>query len=50
MVMEKGTRERAGEEAVCSAVILNALAEACGIDERVPVNLLGNEIVERRPH
>ena len=50
VILKKGARERAGEEAVCSAVILNALAEACGIDERVPVDLLGSEIVERRPH
>ena len=37
--LEKGARDRAGEEALASALILNALADACGLDERLPLDL-----------
>ena len=48
LVLKKGAREREAEEAVCSAIILNALADACEIDEQIPMRLVESEIVERR--
>ena len=50
LVMRKGARDRAGEEAVCSAIILNALAEACGIERWLRLELLEDENVERVAH
>jgi nicotinamide mononucleotide (NMN) deamidase PncC len=48
LVMSKGERDRAGEEAVCSAMVLNAVAEAKGIEDRLPLGLLpGEHVVER---
>jgi hypothetical protein len=43
--LHKGARDRDGEEAVVAAVFLNALAQAAGIPERVPVPLLPDETV-----
>lgn len=37
--LEKGVRDRAGEEALVSHVLLNALADACGLAERLPLAL-----------
>jgi hypothetical protein len=46
LTLTKEAREREGEEEVVTRVLLNALAEALGIDGRVPVALLpGEEIV-----
>lgn len=39
LFLEKGARDRPGEEDVVSRVLLNALAEACGMDMRIPVPL-----------
>ena len=50
IVMVKGARDRAGEEEVCKAIILNALAEACGIEDRMQVELLEGEDVDRTAH
>ena len=50
IVMVKGARERAGEDALCAAIILNALAEACGINERLELDLLEDEVVETVTH
>ncbi len=50
LVMKKGARDRAGEETVCSAIVLNALAEACGIEDRLELQLLPDENVERVTH
>jgi nicotinamide mononucleotide (NMN) deamidase PncC len=51
LVMNKGNRDRAGEEDVTSRLVLNAIAEAKGIRTRVQVPLLpGEEIIERRAH
>ncbi len=50
IVMNKGARDRAGEETVCKVVILNALAEACGTQDRLQVELLEGENVERVAH
>ena len=48
LVMHKGERDRAGEEAVCSEIVLNAVAEAKGIDARLTVSLLeGEQVVEK---
>ena len=44
----KGERTRPEEEAVASALILNLIAEVCGIDDRVPLGLREKEAVERR--
>ena len=43
LVMNKGARDRAGEEAVTSRIILNVLAEAKGVTVRVNVPLLVGE-------
>ena len=47
LTLEKGLRSREGEDAVVSALTLNALAEALGVGERVPLGLSPNERVER---
>ena len=50
LTLEKGARDRAGEEEVVSRLFLNTLAEACGLEERVELLLLdGESIVEVRP-
>jgi nicotinamide mononucleotide (NMN) deamidase PncC len=43
LTLAKGARDRAGEESVLDAVLLNALAEAFGLAERVDVPLLPGE-------
>lgn len=47
IVMNKGARDRAGEESVCKAIILNALTEAFGIEGKLDIELLEGEYVER---
>ncbi len=37
--LQKGARDRAGEEALVSRLILDALAEACGVADRPPLPL-----------
>lgn len=39
LYLEKGARDRPGEEGLVSALLLDALAEACGIAERPPLAL-----------
>jgi hypothetical protein len=46
LTLRKGERQREAEEAILDAVLLNALAEAYGITERVPVPLLPEETVQ----
>jgi hypothetical protein len=46
--LTKGARDRDGEETVADAVLLNALAEAAGIGERVAVPRLAGERLERQ--
>jgi hypothetical protein len=41
----KGARDRKGEERTGSALILNALAEACGLKHSLPLHLLRGEAV-----
>ena len=51
VVMEKGLRDRAGEEAVASLMLLRAAALAAGLDRRVDLRLSSAEqlVVDRRP-
>ncbi len=44
--LRKGAREREAEEAVLDAVVLNALAEAIGISERLSPSLLPDETLQ----
>jgi nicotinic acid mononucleotide adenylyltransferase len=46
LTLRKGERDREAEEAVLDAVLINALAEAYGLTERVPVPLLPAEAVQ----
>jgi hypothetical protein len=46
LVLRKGERARESEETVLDSVLLNALAEAYGLPERVPVPLLSEETVQ----
>lgn len=50
--MEKGLRERAGEEGVASLMLLRAAALAAGLDRRVDLRLSPAErlVVDRGPH
>jgi nicotinamide mononucleotide (NMN) deamidase PncC len=45
LTLTKGARDRAGEEAILGAVLLNGLAEAFGLPQRVAVPLLPGEEV-----
>ena len=47
LTLEKGLRNRDGEDEIVSALVLNALAEAFGVDDRVPLSLSPVERVER---
>jgi len=42
----KGRRSRAQEEAVVTSLVLNAVARACGLDERLETGLLDDEPLE----
>jgi len=46
--LKKDARTRDAEEAVAAAVLIDLLAEACGIAERPPIGLLPGETIERR--
>lgn len=43
IVLEKGARDRVGEENLVSRILLNILAESCGIDHRLTLPLTGEE-------
>jgi len=43
LVLTKGARDRDGEEEVVSRLILNALAEACGLEPNLDLRLLADE-------
>ncbi len=45
LVFAKEARDRRGEEYTSSALVLNALAQACGLVARLPLNLLPGEMV-----
>lgn len=46
----KGLRERAGEEAMVSRLLLHALARACGLDAAVPLELAAQETLQEAYH
>jgi nicotinamide mononucleotide (NMN) deamidase PncC len=49
LTLTKGARDRAREEAVLDTVLLNALAEACGVPDRVVVaSTAGEEVMTSR--
>jgi hypothetical protein len=43
--LHKGVRDRAGEENVVSRILLNGLAQACGIQHQVPVPLTSGDVL-----
>lgn len=47
-VLEKGRRERAAEERLCAAMVLNAVARGAGLPQWLPVPTQPNERVETR--
>lgn len=47
LTLTKGARDRLAEEALLDALLLNAIAEAAGVAERLPVATLPGETVER---
>ena len=47
LVLTKGGRSRDTEEDVVSRLILNAVAEACGVDRRLDLPLMSGETVAR---
>jgi hypothetical protein len=49
LVLTKGARDRGGEDALASAVVLDSLAEACGVAERPPLPLLPGEGLKEEP-
>ena len=44
--LHKGARDRAGEENVVSRILLNGLAQACGIQQQVPVPLTSGDALK----
>jgi nicotinic acid mononucleotide adenylyltransferase/nicotinamide mononucleotide (NMN) deamidase PncC len=46
--LAKGARTRRQEEHLVARLAINALAEACGLDDRLPLDLLEGEAVVRR--
>src|SRR5439155_14037698 len=46
LILRKDARTRDAEEAVLDSVLLNAVAEACGIAERLSLSLLSEEMVQ----
>ncbi len=47
LILHKGARDRAGEEAVLDALLLNLLAEMSGLPDRLEIPLLADELVVR---
>ncbi len=47
LTLEKGARDRTGEESVLDAILINGLAEAAGVKERAAVPLLSSEQLQQ---
>lgn len=47
LVLAKDARDREGEETIVDTVLLNALAETCGLAQRLVPPLLSGEVIER---
>lgn len=47
LVIAKGARDRLGEETLVSKLLIEGIAAACGISERVPLGLLDDESVDQ---
>lgn len=45
LILQKGARDRAGEEQLVSDLIVSILAQACGLEEQPPIELLADEQV-----
>jgi len=45
--LDKGARDRAGEENLVSRLIVNCLAEACGLDGRLSLPLTDNDVIDQ---
>jgi hypothetical protein len=45
--LDKGARDREGEEAVVSRLILNSLAEACGLHTRLSLSLTEKDVLDQ---
>lgn len=50
LYLEKGTRDRLGEEALISRLLLNTLAEACQLRQRVPFSLAPGDWLKAETH
>ena len=46
--LEKGTRDRAGEEEVVSKLVLQAMAKACNFEEDLELGLTAADVIETR--
>lgn len=46
LILDKGARDRDGEEEVVSRMVVNALARACGIERELPLDLQPSETVQ----
>lgn len=52
LTLDKGARDRTGEEELVSRLVLNILAQACGIETPLPLSLTGTEHpkIQVHPH
>ncbi len=50
LFLDKGARDREGEEDLVSRVLLNGLAKACGISSQIPMPFVPNDVLEITEH
>ena len=50
LLLQKGARDRIGEETLVSRLLLNAVAEACGVSERLELGLLAGDGLQIKRH
>jgi len=50
LYLDKGSRDREGEEDLVSRVLLNGLAKACGIKQQIPVPFVPDDKLEIKEH